>query len=254
MLSAVRLSPRRSGVASSPSPALSPPHSLPSPLLSLRCSILHFITLLLPSLPPLPLLPRPSLTIQPLRLPPRPLLVFLTDHPHFLEHLFAKRGVLGPGSDFFIRGADDGCADTIQSQSLSLLQREKGGGRRACRRTYPLKQHLPHLPERAHAPFDLDHRPDVDLAQIDIPSRSRDTLIESPGSVEQPRTVRKRRRVRVFCRRCRRGPSARDLNRSATAVIEQRDPARGIDVQSDDDANEADPFDGVVEVEEKVLA
>lgn len=46
----------------------------------------------------------------------------------------------------------------------------------ARRPTYPLQQHLPHVPERPHAPFDLNHSPDIHTAQIDIATRSRNTL------------------------------------------------------------------------------
>ena len=49
------------------------------------------------------------------------------------------------------------------------------------------------------------------------------------------------------------GQRAGDLNRGAAAVVEEGDPARRVEVQGDDDADEADPFDGVVVVEVEVL-
>lgn len=57
----------------------------------------------------------------------------------------------------------------------------------------------------------------------------------------------------MLCRWCRRRSSARNLNRSSAAVIENCDPARRVKIEGDDDADETDPFDGVVEVEEEIL-
>ena len=70
--------------------------------------------------------------------------------------------------------------NTVQSQSF---RRGLTGGGGASRRTYALKRHLPHLPERSHAPFDFDHGPDVHGAQIDIKTRGRDALARSIGPV-----------------------------------------------------------------------
>lgn len=67
--------------------------------LSFSLSLLFF-----PPLPP-PALP---LAIQAFGLPPRSLLFLFTDDPRFIEHVLLKRGVLGPGGDFFVCGADDG--------------------------------------------------------------------------------------------------------------------------------------------------
>ena len=61
---------------------------------------------------------------------------------------------------------------------------------RACRPTYPLQQHLPHLPERPHAPFDLDHSPDIHPTQIDITTRSRNALTESIMPAQARRNLR----------------------------------------------------------------
>lgn len=47
---------------------------------------------------------------------------------------------------------------------------------------------------------------------------------------------------------------ANDFDSGATAIIQEHDPARGIHVYRDDDADEANPFYRVVEVEIKVLA
>ena len=64
---------------------------------------LCFSHLLFPPLPP-PALP---LAIQAFGLPPRSLLFLFTDDPRFIEHLFSKRCVLGPGGDLFVRCAVD---------------------------------------------------------------------------------------------------------------------------------------------------
>lgn len=58
----------------------------------------------------------------------------------------------------------------------------------------------------------------------------------------------------MLCRWCRRWSSASNLNSSSATVIEKCDPACRIEVEGDDDTDKADPFDGVVEVEEEVLA
>ena len=62
--------------------------------------------------------------------------------------------------------------------------------RRLCRPTNPLQQHLPHLPERPNAPFDLDHRANVHPAQVDGATRSRHALTKG---------IRPARARRVVC-------------------------------------------------------
>ena len=64
----------------------------------------------------------------------------------------------------------------------------------------------------------------------------------------------RRRSVRAPCWWRRGRAAARNFNGGAAAIVEKGDPARRINVQGDDDADEPDPFDGVVEVEVEVLA
>ena len=182
-LPTIHLSPRRASLTISPSSPISPPFPLPDPFLFLRSRTLPLFVLL-PPLPPLSLLPRPLLTIQAFRLPSCSLLIFLTDQPRLSQYLLSKRGILGPRGGFFVCSADNGCANKIQFQPLSA------GLRGPVRPTNPLQQHLPHLPKRPHAPFHLDHSPDIHPAQIDIATRSRHALTTSFPSAQARRTLR----------------------------------------------------------------
>ena len=104
------------------------------------------------------------------------------------------------------------------------------GARRRRRRTYPLKQHLLHFPERPHTSPDLDHGPNVHPTQIDLSTRSRDTFGGSITPAQDRRTLCWRCTICILYRRCSCRPSAGNLNRSTATIIEQRDPTCGIDV------------------------
>lgn len=120
LMSLARLPPRRANVTVSPSVTAFPPFPFLFRLVRSRKSDLSLLLLLLPPLPPLPLLSRPFFTIQAFGFPSCSLLVLFTDHPRFIEYLLLERGVLGPGGGFFVRSADDGCANMIRRQYLSL--------------------------------------------------------------------------------------------------------------------------------------